>query len=63
MWRSLATLEHVAGFPASVDRAVAAGRPGARVAQRWVEEQRQRDAEGRFEAQVAKVLVRGTKAF
>ena len=57
MWRSLATLERVTGFPASVDRAVAGGRLGARVAQRWVEEQRQRDASGRFEAKVAKVLV------
>jgi hypothetical protein len=57
VWRSLATLESATGFPASVDRAVAAGRLGARLAQRWVEEQRQRDAEGRFEATVAKVLV------
>ena len=57
VWRSLATLERVTGFPASVDRAVAGGRLGARVAQRWVEEQRQSHASGRFEAKVAKVLV------
>jgi SAM-dependent methyltransferase len=57
VWRSLATLEHVAGFPASVDRAVAAGRLGAAVARRWVEEQYRRDAEGRFEAKVPKVLI------
>ena len=40
VWRSLATLESVTGFPASVDRAVAVGPLGAGVAQSWVEEQR-----------------------
>jgi SAM-dependent methyltransferase len=55
VWRSLATLEAVANFPASVDRAVAARRIRARDARRWVREQRERDAAGRFYALMPKI--------
>jgi len=57
VWRSLATLERVAGFPASVDRAVAAGRLDRDDADRWVSEQQQREATGQFYALMPKMQV------
>lgn len=57
VWRSLATVERVAGFPRSVERAVALGRLEPETARRWVEEQRRRDAEGSFRAVMPKILV------
>ncbi len=59
--RSLATLERVAGFPLSVERAVAAGRVDREAAREWVVEQRERDAAGRFEARIRKIHVTATK--
>jgi SAM-dependent methyltransferase len=61
VWRSLATLERVAGFPASVDRAIAAGRVDRGNAHRWVGEQRQREAVGQFYALMPKIQVVATK--
>ena len=57
VWRSLATLEQVADFPTSVDRAVAAGRIDRDDARRWVDEQRRRDARGDFYALLPKIQV------
>jgi SAM-dependent methyltransferase len=54
-WRSLATLERVAGFPAAVERAVVAGRVDRDDADRWVDEQRQREAAGQFYALMPKI--------
>jgi SAM-dependent methyltransferase len=61
VWRSLATLQQVADFPASVERAVAAGRILARDATRWVREQRERDAARRFYALMPKIQLIATK--
>jgi SAM-dependent methyltransferase len=61
VWRSLATLEKVAGFPESVDRAVSAGRLERDKADAWIREQRARDARGQFHAELSKVLVVATK--
>lgn len=61
VWRSLATLERVAGFPAAVDRAVAAGRVDRTDADRWVGEQRQREAAGQFYALMPKIQLIATK--
>jgi hypothetical protein len=61
VWRSLATLERVAGFPASVERAVAAGRVDRGDADHWVVEQRRRDAAGEFYALMPKIQVIATK--
>jgi SAM-dependent methyltransferase len=61
VWRSLATLEQVADFPASVDRAVAAGRLERHDADEWIREQRQRDAAGRFYAVIPKIQVIATR--
>jgi len=61
VWRSLATLELVAGLPASLDRAVEAGRVDRGDADRWITEQRQRDAAGEFYALMPKVQVIATK--
>jgi len=61
VWRSLARLERVAGFPAAVDRAVAGGRVGRTDADRWVEEQRQREATGQFYALMPKIQIIATK--
>ena len=55
VWRSLATLERVAGFPAAVERAVAAGRVDRGDADRCVGEQRQREAIGQFYALIPKI--------
>ena len=63
VWRSLATLELVADFPASVDRAVATGRLGRRDADEWIREQRQRDATGQFYAVISKIQVIATKRY
>jgi SAM-dependent methyltransferase len=60
-WRSLATLERVAGFPDAVDRAVNAGRVERAGARRWVREQRQRDARGQFFALMPKIQVIATR--
>ncbi len=57
VWRSLARLENVAGFPMSVERAVAAGRLDATDATRWVDEQRARNAAGEFYALLPKIQV------
>lgn len=57
VWRSLSTLERVAGFPACVERAVVAGRVSPGAAEEWIQEQRGRDADGRFEAVMPKVLI------
>jgi hypothetical protein len=57
VWRSLATLERVAGFPTAVDRAVAAGRVDRDDADRWVNEQREREAAGQFYALMPKIQV------
>ena len=61
VWRSLAKLELVAGLPASLDRAVEAGRVDRGDADRWVAEQRQRDAAGEFYALMPKIQVIATK--
>lgn len=61
VWRSLGTLERVAGFPLSVERAVAAGRVDCEVADAWIAEQRERDITGRFEARIRKVHVTAQK--
>jgi SAM-dependent methyltransferase len=61
VWRSLATLERVAGFPTAVDRAVTAGRVDRADAERWVDEQRQREVTGRFYALMPKIQVIATK--
>ena len=61
VWRSLPTLELVAGLPASLDRAVEAGRVDRGDADRWVIEQRQRDAAGEFYALMPKIQVIATK--
>ena len=50
VWRSLATLELVAGLASSLDRAVEAGRVDRGDADRWVTEQRGRDTAGEFYA-------------
>lgn len=57
VWRSPATLERVAGFPDSVDRAVALGRLDHDSGRSWVREQRERDAAEQFKATIPKVLV------
>ena len=57
VWRSLSTMERVAGFPACVERAVVAGRVTRGAAEEWIQEQRRRDADGRFEAVMPKVLI------
>lgn len=57
IWRSLQRLERVAGFPATVERAVARGRIEERDAKRWIEEQRQLQREGNFYAQLSKFQV------
>jgi SAM-dependent methyltransferase len=61
VWRSIAKLERVAGFPGAVDRAVAAGRVDRGDADRWVREQRQRETVGQFYALMPKVQVIATK--
>jgi len=61
VWRSLSTLERVAGFPAAVDRAVVAGRLDARDGQAWIEEQRRLEDSGAFHATIAKILVVATR--
>ena len=62
VWRSLRTLQQVAGFPAAVDQAVAAGRVEAAGARRWVAEQNERDAQGTFYAVLPKILVVAAKS-
>jgi SAM-dependent methyltransferase len=57
VWRSLATLEDVAAFPDSVDRAVGRGLLSHRQAQQWIAEQRARDAAGLFLARIPKILI------
>jgi hypothetical protein len=57
VWRSLAVLERVADFPASVERAAVAGRISGQDAKRWVDDQRQRDAAGEFYATMPKILM------
>jgi len=57
IWRSLDTLEKVTRFPWSVRGAVIAGRLDSEAATDWIEEQRTRDADGRFEAMLPKVLI------
>jgi SAM-dependent methyltransferase len=61
VWRSLSTLERVTGFPASVDRAVAAGQIDRAEAEEWVCEQRARESAGTFLAFMPKVLVLAVK--
>ncbi|MGH9048339.1 MAG: methyltransferase domain-containing protein, partial [Acidimicrobiia bacterium] len=61
VWRSLQRLERVTGVPAAVDGAVAAGRIDRSDAERWIDEQRQRDAEGQFYALMPKIQVIATK--
>lgn len=62
VWRSLSTLERVAGFPTCVERAIVAGRVSPAEAEEWIKEQRRRDAEGRFEAVMPKVLIVATRS-
>jgi len=57
VWRSVTRLAQVAGFPMSVERAVAAGRVDAGDARRWIDEQRRRDDAGEFYALLPKVQV------
>jgi SAM-dependent methyltransferase len=61
VWRSLATLEDVAAFPDSVDRAVDRGQLSHSEAQRWIAEQRERAAANRFLATIPKILVAAQK--
>lgn len=61
VWRSLRTLEQVAGFPAAVDRAVAAARLDPDDAYAWISEQRRLDGDGQFHATIAKILVVATR--
>jgi len=62
VWRSLGTLEAVAGFPDSVARAVERGRLADAQAQDWIDEQRRRDADGQFLARIPKILVVAVKS-
>jgi len=57
VWRSLAVLDRVVGIDASVVRAIDAGRVGQEEADRWVAEQRTREANGEFYATMPKVLI------
>jgi len=57
VWRSLAHLERVAGFPRAVARAVARGQVDRRLAWRWVAEQRDRGARGEIYGTLPKIQV------
>lgn len=61
VWRSLATLRMVTGFPDAVDVAVAAGRVDGARAERWVAEQGQRETAGMFHALLPKILLVAAK--
>jgi SAM-dependent methyltransferase len=61
VWRSLGTLERVAGFPLAVQRAVAAGRIQRADADRWIDEQLRREEAGQFYALMPKIQVVATK--
>jgi SAM-dependent methyltransferase len=55
-WRSLGVLHAVINLNASIAKAVAAGRIGSAEAERWLDEQRDRDQRGAFLALMPKVL-------
>lgn len=57
VWRSLETLVRIAGYPHSVDRAVAAGRIGREAADAWVREQEERARAGSLHGLLPKVLI------
>lgn len=61
VWRSLRTLRQVVGFPVAVDKAVAAGRLEGNRAERWIQEQNAREADGIFYAVLPKILVVAVK--
>ncbi|MHB1445487.1 MAG: methyltransferase domain-containing protein [Acidimicrobiales bacterium] len=55
-WRSLAVIDRVLG-PGALERAVSAGRIGPDAAERWLDEQRHREAHGQFVGMVPKILL------
>ena len=61
VWRSLSTLERVAGFPHAVERAVLAGLIQRADAAHWIKEQRLREAADQFYALISKIQVIATK--
>jgi len=56
VWRSLAVIDRALG-PGALERAVSAGRISPEEADRWLDEQCRREAEGQFFGTVPKVLI------
>ena len=61
VWRSLEVLDRVVGLAVSVEQAVAASRIDRLAAERWLDEQRAREARGEFSATMRKVMIVAAK--
>jgi SAM-dependent methyltransferase len=61
VWRRFAVLDRVIGVQASIDRAVRVGRASRLEAERWLLEERDRDARGKFQSIIPKVLILARK--